>query len=122
MAFAGESDCVTLETECGIMQIKPGHADLIGTVDFTEIRVALGAEEEHLLGRKGVVHVDNVLGKVEVLLGYASHYKHVSFASMEEHLKHIEGLLASGENLKDFHVTFLNEERVALEQMVKRGE
>lgn len=120
MTFQGTGECVTLETEQGLIQIKPGHADFLGTIDFTNIRVDMGDLQEHLVGRKGIVHVTNSLQRVDIILSYASHIKHVSFETMEAHLQRIDALLAKGEDLSDFHITFLNEEKVALEQMVKK--
>lgn len=117
--YRGDADCVTLQTEQGIMQIKPGHADLMGVIEYTPIRVDYGSEQEHILGRRGVVHVDNTTSVLRVLLSYADHFKHVHIAEVKDYLLRVDSLLATGQKLSDFHITFLNEEKIALESMVR---
>jgi len=120
--YNGKAKFIKLITEGGIMKILPGHADLTGSVGFSPLIFETDhkTEEDYII-RQALLRVDNRNKSVEIMAIDCKLKYEMSYYDAEEYLKFIEEEMAKGHDLSEFKITYLEEERIAVQHMIKHS-
>ena len=124
IAYAQESTKVTLKSELGALTLLSHHADLIGSIDYTLLRItSLNNEEEEFVARRGTFSMDNRTNTLTILTTECAPRKTLSLVTAQEYLALINEKLAHGEDLGTFALEFMKGEKFVLEkQIAQEGE
>ena len=110
---------ITLQTELGMMEIEPKHANLLGTIKYSHIVAHTSrSESQTFIGREGMLYVDNATNTASLVMTECTKESDISLVSAKEYLALLEDQLKKKNDLSKFHVDFLEEERIALVKMV----
>lgn len=120
--FSGEINSVTYTAEDGDMQVFENHASLTATIAFSPIVVEVEDREENFLGRNGLFLFDNETNSALMLLNYCERKSEVTYQSAKEYVDFITKQLEEGKDLSEFQMTYLNNEKIAVEQQMEELE
>jgi F-type H+-transporting ATPase subunit epsilon len=114
-AYVGEADALHLATEEGEMDILPGHAALIGLIDFSVLKVKNGQHNEEFYLRGGTVSVED--GEtVKILAQDVQSKVNFDLKSLKDYMEFVISRLSKPEELSKYQMKFLEEQKDALEK------
>ena len=114
--FNGPADIVHLSTDLGEMEILPGHATLVGTGSVSEVAVKSGDHVEDFLLRLASVSVAGDGLTVKILAQVAEKRAEMNATSLRDYIDYVEKMLGSKEELSEYQVKFLGEQRASVEK------
>lgn len=117
--FKGEVESLSFAAEDGEMQIFENHASVTASVSFTHIILDLSGKEDTYLGRNGIFLFDNENNTATLLLGYCAKQSEVSVQTAKEYVEFLTKKIEQGEDLSEFQLVYLNNEKIALEQQIE---
>jgi F0F1-type ATP synthase epsilon subunit len=109
---------VSLDTEQGRIQVLPGHADLMTTLEFSRMRVDMEGRSIQFVARSGIFSFDHSKNSAELLALYCEEESEVNLQNAAEYLEFLRTELAKGD-LSDYQVLYLQGEKIAVEKQVK---
>lgn len=118
--FDSEVNSVSLGSKGGDLQIFARHADLSTSFDFTTIKVETENETFSFYARGGIVNFDNKENKLLVLGLSITPVNEVDLSGAESYLEYVNQLLANKENLSNFKIIQLENEKIALEKQIQK--
>jgi F0F1-type ATP synthase epsilon subunit len=116
--FDSEATSIRLRAENGQLQVFANHASLLATVIFSRIVVDTPEGEKVYLGRRGIFNFNNDTNTATLLTLYCEEEGKVDLTNAEDYLKFIEEQMAQGKDLSDFHLTYLEGEKLAIQQQI----
>lgn len=120
--FNGEVNGVTFASEEGELGVYEDHASLTATLDFSHILVEENNKDETYIGRKGIFLFDNEKNEGTFLLAYCEKESEVDYQTAREYIAFLEQQLEEGNELSNFQVLYLKNERVAVQRMIEDKE
>jgi F0F1-type ATP synthase epsilon subunit len=118
-----EIHSLKVTTELGEMMVYPGHASLSGSILFSKMTVKGDGFEDHYLVRRGLIFVSMEENKTTVMAYSIKKTDAVDYKTLHEYLEHVRAELAKGhENLNKFQITYLENERIAVQKELETEE
>ncbi len=111
---------ITLHPEDGQIQVLAKHTSFITSINHSKVRIEVdGVESDTLLCRNAVFTFNNVPNEGTLIAEYCKFETEVSTESITEYLKFLEEQLAKGNDLSQFQLVYLENERFAVKKMIK---
>jgi len=124
--FSEEVESVSLNTAAGRIVVLPGHIDLTGNIDFTDVKLKHNGKDKVFFARNGIVHVDKSANTVDVLCFSIKKQKEVEYADVEKYLAWIEERLGEeefeGKKISSYQYSFLENEKIGLVKKLEEFE
>lgn len=117
--ISAEVTSVKVGTEDGPMVIYPGHASLTGSIPFSRLVTRDDSSEKEYLVRNGIVFISLETKSTQILCYSCVETKDIEYKSAREYLDFIEAKLNAGENLNDYQLKYLQNEKIGLVQQMK---
>ena len=116
-----EVESVYIATELGDMMLLPEHASFSGVVSFSPVILQDGEHEERYIAKRGVLFFSNSHNSATLLVSMCTSKESLDYDGLKGYLAMIEEKLESGDlsSLSDFHMKFLENERVAVVQQME---
>lgn len=118
-AISREVNSIKVGTEKGPMVVLPRHASLTGSVPFSRLFVRDATSEKEYLVRNGIIFVSLENNSTQILCYSCQEVKDMEYKSAREYLDFIEAKLQAGENLNDYQLKYLANEKIAMVQQIK---
>ena len=115
-------ESVYLATETGDMMLLPNHAAFGGVITYTPVRIKYNNQEEEYMAYRGTVFFSNEENRALLLCHRCDFKDKVDYNGLKSYLKIIEELIEKGEDLSEYHIRFLEGEKLALVQQIDRKE
>jgi len=122
LVFDRQVASLLLATENGMIEVLPYHASMLSTIQFTHAKIRFENLVDTILLRKGILFIDNTKNEVQVLVSMAEMESEVSITSAKEYLAYVLSQLEKGEHMSEFHLQFLQEERLVIEKQLHASE
>lgn len=114
--YDGEADSLHLATETGEMGVLPGHATLIGLIDFCVLKVQNGEKIEEYFVRNGNLMIEED-GETVRVLGHSIEQKsNMSIKSLEDYMNFILDRLSDTSRLSKYQIAFLEDQKSGVEK------
>ena len=113
---------VQLNSETGQMEIMAGHATTVGTILFTTMKVTTPESANDYVVQRGMVFVSQEKKEVQVLAYQCQKIQDVEYKSAKEYLEFVEERLKAGDDLNDYQLKYLENEKIAMVQQMKKLE
>lgn len=110
---------ISFRGEGGQMQVFAHHASMTATILFSTIRIDEGDRQEEFMIRKGLFLFDNRKNTASLLALFGEKRSEISHQTAKEYLTFIEEQLKKGKDLSEFHILYLEGEKLAVEEQVK---
>lgn len=117
--FEGDAKSVYLSSEGGDLQCFENHASLSASIQFSPVVVEEEGKDETYLARNGSFFFDNDKNEAILLVSSCEKKSEISYQSVEDYAKFIEEQLEKGEDLSEFQILFLKNEKVAVEKQIE---
>jgi F0F1-type ATP synthase epsilon subunit len=117
--FVGEATSIRLRAENGQMQVFANHASITASILFSKIIIDTENGEEAFVARRGMFAFDNKTNSATLLAFYCEHEKELDAKTAEDYLKFIEEQLAKGEDMSQFQLVYLEDERLAVQKQLQ---
>lgn len=118
-AISRDVTSLKVSTEKGPMVVLPRHASLTGSVPFSRLFVRDDSSEREYLIRNGIIFVSLENNSTQILCYSCQEVKDIEYKSAREYLDFIEAKLQAGENLNDYQLKYLANEKIAMVQQMK---
>lgn len=118
--YDGSVSSFSFQSEEGWLQILPGHASFMASMQFSPLRFESESESkaETFLARSGMFHFDHKKNSAVLLCLFCEAKSEISYKTTEEYLSFLKTELEKGD-LSDFQVLFLKGEKLAVEKQIK---
>jgi len=114
--FDGEVESLYFTAEDGDMQIFENHASVTASLFFSPIVIEEENKEETFLARTGIFLFDNEKNEAMMLATSCEKKSEINYKTIKKYSEFIDNQLAEGKELSDFHIAYLKNEKVAIEQ------
>ncbi len=112
-------DLVHLATDEGEMEVLPGHASTVGTIQFSKIVVTSLNHTDSFLVRQGILTVDENGTVVRILATDAHKQSDMRLRSLEEYRTFILDRLKEPERLSKYQMRFLSDQQASIEKSIE---
>jgi len=113
-----EVNSLKVMTEGGELEVYPHHSSLTGAIAFGKLNVRTDEAENEYLVQRGLVFVSVEDNSTQLLCFSCKEMKDIEYKTAKEYLDFIEQKLAEGENLNDFQLKYLEDEKIAMVQQM----
>ena len=118
--YDGEIKNIYFTTEeFGITGVYANHASMTSTILFSNIRIQEETGQENFLARRGIFTFSNETNEALLLCQSCEKMTEMTYVTALEYLKFIEEKLARHEDLSQFQLVHLEEEKLAVTQQIK---
>ena len=118
--FESDVNSVSLGSKGGDLQIFARHANLSTSFDFTVIKVETDNGTLSFYARGGIVNFDNKENKLLVLGLSITPVNEVDISGAKSYLEYVNQLLENRDNLSNFKIVQLENEKIALEKQIQK--
>lgn len=122
LVFDQQVDSLLLVTESGMVEILPRHASMLSTIMFTHAKIRYEDKLDTILLRKGILFIDNTKNEAKILVSMAEMESEMTTVSAKEYLDYVVDQLKKGESMHEFHLKFLEEEKLVIEKQLQMTE
>ena len=122
LVFDRDVASLLLVTENGMIEVLPHHASMLSTIQFTHAKIRFEDKIDTILLRKGILFIDNTKNEVKILVSLAEMESEMSTISAKEYLTYVMEQLEKGESMSEFHLDFLQEEKLVIEKQLQETE
>ena len=116
--FTGDAVSIRLRAEEGQLQLFANHASITASVLFTRVIIDTPDKEEVFIARRGMFAFDNKTNSATLLAFYCEEEEQLDTQTAQDYLKFIEEQIAKGEDLSQFQLTYLEDERLAVKKQL----
>lgn len=117
--YAGKAQYVRIDTDMGVIEIHPRHANLVTSITFSRMVIQNENERDYVLARNGFVEFDT---NNNTLNGYfldGEKGSTIKYESVEDYRKRIlEALHSKDDSTHKYTVRYLKKEALALDKML----
>ena len=117
--FHGEVEGLLFHSETGQAMFLAHHADYLGSMSYTRIKITRGDTTDEYIGRRGIARFNNATNSAELLLLDCTPVEEVSAVTAASYLAMIEEALAKGTDLSHSQLKFMKEEKIMLVKQLK---
>lgn len=114
-----EVESVYLATETGDMMILSDHAAFSGVVTYSPVILRDSGHKEEYLAYRGVIFFSNTQNEAHLLCQRCDLKDKVDYGGLQDYLKKVQELIEKGEDMSDYHIQFLEGEKLALVQQIE---
>lgn len=114
-----EVNSLKVMTEGGEIEIYPNHASLTGSILFGKLDVRTDQGEREYLVQRGVLFVSVEKNTVQLLCYSCKEVKDIEYKTAKEYLEFIEDRLKAGEDLNEYQLQYLENEKIAMVQQME---
>lgn len=118
--FEGEITDVLVRCEGGFIQVMAHHADLTAAIAYSPVRINTEGGLDEFVVRRGVLSFDNQANKASLLVLHGEHKSDLNLVSAKDYLTFVEEQIAKGNSLSDFHLRYLENEKLAIEMQLEK--
>lgn len=118
-AFSDKIISVKLRADNGQMQVMAHHASILATVLFSKVEIETKDGIETFMTRKGLFNFENKTNEATLLCIYAQKEEEMDISHAKDYLKFIEEQMASGKDLSQFQLKYLEGEKLAIEKQIE---
>ena len=117
--YSGKVDYVKLVTDLGLIKILPGHADMVATVTYTPVQFHDDENREFsYIVKRGLARISLATKSMELMVFDAFETAEADEVSIKEYLEFLENELKKGNDLSDFKIKYLTEEKIVIEKQL----
>lgn len=118
--FDAEAVSVYFKTEeFGMTGILAHHASMTSTILFSPVRILGERGEDVYIVKRGIVNVVHDENRAKLLCMTCEKKQEMSYTTAKDYLRFIEDQLRKGKQMSDFHLRFLETEKLAIEELMK---
>lgn len=110
---------VKVHTEGGQIEILPGHATTVGTIVFSRMTVTTADSADDYIVQRGMIFVSREKNSVQVLAYQCQKIQDIEYKNAQEYLEFVEERLKAGDDLNDYQLKYLENEKIAMVQQIK---
>lgn len=115
-----EVESITLNAEDGQIQVLAKHISFMTSIKYSRVSILIDDENsETLLCRNAVFTFNNDTNEGKLIAEYCKFETEVSTESITDYLKFLEEQLAKGNDLSQFQLVYLENEKFAVKKMMK---
>ncbi len=116
-----EVESVYVTTETGDMMLLPDHAAFSGAVTYSPVILTNGDSKEEYLVYRGVIFFSSAKNEAHLLCQRCDLKDKVDYSGLKDYLKKVQELIDTGKDMSEYHVQFLEGEKLALVQQIEQG-
>ncbi|MBD3270892.1 hypothetical protein GF376_05190 [Candidatus Peregrinibacteria bacterium] len=121
--YNGKIKSLKILTEGGWIQVFSNHSTLTGTLSYSPISfIDQNNQEERYVGKRGTLLVSNSMNAVTIILLSCELSSKLSPTNALEYLQFIESELDKKQDLSNFHLEFLEEEKFVIKKEIEELE
>lgn len=110
---------VSISTEMGPITVYAKHASLTGSILFSTLTVKTEGGKEKYLARRGTIFVNHEKNHVSILALSCTKLATTTYEELEEYMGYLEGLIASGQDLSNIKLAYLEKEKLAIREQIE---
>jgi len=114
-----EVNSIKVSTENGPMVVYPRHGSLSGSIEFSRLFIRTEHAETEYLIKNGVIFISVQENSTRIMCFSCQETKDIEYTSAAEYLQYVEERLKAGEDLNDFQLQFLQNEKIAMVKQLK---
>lgn len=117
--FDADAVSIKFRAENGQMQVFAHHASITASILFSTavIETPDGSEEKFIV-RRGVFAFNNTTNEANLLANFAEIESEMDTTTAQSYLEFIEAELAKGSDLSKFQLTYLENEKLAVQKQL----
>ncbi len=118
LVYEGSAESVIVATESGILQILPGHTNLLAPIAYSKTTVTEGGAAQEFLVRHGMLVVNQADDTVRITGFAADKIADIRYENLIEYQRYVREQLSKKEDLDPYQLQFLEEQGASLEGVV----
>lgn len=120
--YNGKIESCALTTETGDMVIYADHAELLGNIIYSEIKITHKDHIEDFIVTKGVLHFDTDKNQASIMCFKAYKKDEIDMNAMKDYLKLINQKIEEKEldDLDSYKYQFLEDEKLVLVKTIEK--
>ncbi len=115
----GDVSKIAVATETGMLEILPGHASLVGIIDFSRLTVTVNGTTDSYFVRTGTLVVEQNATEVRLLANDVQPEQEVTVQSLQEYLAFLEKRLEQKDSLTAYQLKFIGEEKITIQKSIQ---